>query len=84
MGLLKKDHGTINILGKEITHQNYNFRRDIGAIVDSPAHYHDLTGKENLLIHCYLKNISTNDIDRVLKIVEYYWMLNTIKSHNIP
>ncbi|WP_448563619.1 ATP-binding cassette domain-containing protein [Thalassotalea ganghwensis] len=79
MGLLKRDSGTFKIFNNVVASNAVDYRKDIGCIIDSPAQYGELTGGENLTIHCHLKNIPTSDIDRVLAIVD----LQGAKHHKV-
>lgn len=70
LGLIKPSKGRIRILGRELTSRS---RLDIlaqtGSLIESPAYYGHLTGRENLQVICTLKNISETEISRVLHIV---------------
>ncbi len=70
LGLVKPTAGSMELSGKEITPKN---RLDIlsqtGSLIESPAYYGHLSGKENLQIICTLKNVPETEIGRVLKIV---------------
>ena len=46
MGMLKPDHGTIQVLDLDVPHQQ--LLNDIGYMAQSDALYTDLTGEENL------------------------------------
>ena len=70
LGLVRPTAGSMELSGKEITPKN---RLDIlsqtGSLIESPAYYGHLSGKENLQIICTLKNVPETEIGRVLKIV---------------
>lgn len=68
-GLLDADCGQVHVLGLDIRHQRQQILRQIGALVESPALYPNLTGEECLTIACALKQVNRRDIDRVLDIV---------------
>ncbi|MFC6439264.1 ABC transporter ATP-binding protein [Bowmanella sp. JS7-9] len=69
-GLLRADAGKAEVLGMDITRQRLPVLAQIGALVESPALYPNLTAAECLSIACRLKNVSLRDIDRVLDVVE--------------
>ena len=70
LGLVKPTAGNITILGKEVTSKNrLSILSSTGSLIESPAYYGHLSGKENLQIICTLKNVPETEIPRVLQIV---------------
>lgn len=70
LGLVKPTHGKITILGKEVNEKNrLAVLSSTGSLIEAPAYYGHLSGKENLQIICTLKNVPETEIDAVLKIV---------------
>lgn len=70
LGLVKPTHGNIYVLGKQVREKNrLAILRNTGSLIESPAYYGHLTGRENLRIVCTLKDIPEKDIDRVLQVV---------------
>ena len=70
LGLIRPTEGKIQSLGKEVCSRNrLSILSDTGSLIESPAYYGHLTGKENLQIICTLKNVPEKDISRVLSIV---------------
>ncbi|MDO4943020.1 MAG: ATP-binding cassette domain-containing protein [Lachnospiraceae bacterium] len=70
LGLIKPTEGQISILGKEVNLKNrLEILTQTGSLIESPAYYGHLSGKENLQIICTLKDVPEQEIDRVLKIV---------------
>ena len=70
LGLIRPTEGKIQILGKEVcSRSRLSILSDTGSLIESPAYYGHLTGKENLQIICTLKNVPEKDISRVLSIV---------------
>ncbi|GAA0068555.1 lantibiotic protection ABC transporter ATP-binding protein [Clostridium sardiniense] len=65
-GLLYKTSGEVFFNGHEFTR---NDLKDIGALIESPALYDNLTAIENLKVHTKLLNIPDKRIQEVLKIV---------------
>lgn len=70
LGLVKPSLGYMSIFDKEMTEKNrLSILKDTGSLIESPAYYGHLSGKENLQIICKLKNVSERDINRVLSLV---------------
>lgn len=70
LGLVKPSHGRMRILGVDVTPKNrLAILGSTGSLIESPAYYGHLSGKENLQIICTLKNVPETEIDRVLKTV---------------
>ncbi len=46
-GLIRDDGGKIKVLGSDVT-QTREYLREVGAIVEAPSMFKDLTGRENL------------------------------------
>ncbi len=70
LGLVKPTKGSIHVLGKPVQEKNrLAILRNTGSLIESPAYYGHLTGRENLRIICTLKAIPEEDIDRVLQVV---------------
>ncbi len=70
LGLVKPDEGSAEILGRTLNDENrLAVLKETGSLIESPSYYAHLTGRENLEIVCLLKQISANQIDKVLHIV---------------
>lgn len=70
LGLVKPTEGHIQIFGKEINSKNrLTILSETGSLIEAPAYYSHLSGKENLQIVCTLKNVPEKEIQRVLHIV---------------
>ena len=65
-GLLRPTNGEIIINGHPWSRKDL---KDIGALIESPALYGNLTAYENLLVHAKLLNLPDSRIKEVLKIV---------------
>jgi len=50
LGLVKPSSGQVSVLGHDVPRQREQALRKVGAIVDAPAFYDNLTGLENLRI----------------------------------
>ncbi|KYH34268.1 putative ABC transporter ATP-binding protein YxlF [Clostridium tepidiprofundi DSM 19306] len=66
-GLLYPSSGEIIIDGHEWSRKDLKY---IGALIESPAFYGNLTAVENLKVHAKLLNIPDSRIDEVLYIVD--------------
>lgn len=70
LGLIRPTKGHIKIFGREVNEKNcLAILTQTGSLIESPAYYGHLTGRENLQIICTLKNVPERDIDRVLEVV---------------
>jgi ABC-type multidrug transport system ATPase subunit len=49
LNLLKTGEGSIHIFGQELQKNRISILSQIGSLIEQPAIYHHLTGKENLL-----------------------------------
>lgn len=70
LGLTKPTKGTIFVLGKNVTQKNrIELLRNTGSLIESPAYYGHLTGRENLELVASLKQVSKKQIDELLGVV---------------
>ena len=69
-GLLRADAGDIEVLGMDVRTQRKAILMQIGAIVDAPSLYPNLTAEEFLRIGCTIKGLPWHHIDRVLALVD--------------
>jgi len=70
LGLIRPTGGHIMILGREVNPKNrLSILAKTWSLIESPAYYGHLSGKENLQIICTLKDVPFQEADRVLKIV---------------
>jgi ABC-2 type transport system ATP-binding protein len=70
LNLLKTDQGSIHIFGLELQSNRINILSEIGSLIEQPAIYHHLTGKENLLNRAMLLQVNENRVDEMLKLVQ--------------
>lgn len=66
-GLLHPSSGEITVFGKPWLRRHL---ARIGALIESPALYGNLTAKENLLVHTKLMGLSKDNIDAALETVD--------------
>jgi lantibiotic transport system ATP-binding protein len=69
LGLLRADEGHIEILGKSMARDRIAIARGTGALVETPAHYEHLTGRENLDVTRRLLGLAASAVNRVLELV---------------
>lgn len=70
LGLTKPTAGSISVLGKPVNqHNRIELLKNTGSLIESPAYYGHLTGRENLALIASLKQVASDQIDDVLQIV---------------
>ncbi|WP_394694326.1 ATP-binding cassette domain-containing protein [Hyphobacterium sp.] len=70
LGLIRRDAGSIRIAGHDLASNRRAALARVGSIVETPALYLNLTGRQNLAVTCHMRGIGKTDIDRVLDIVD--------------
>ncbi|MGL5353617.1 MAG: ABC transporter ATP-binding protein [Clostridium sp.] len=69
--LVKPTVGEVEVFGTVMTSKSYEILKRIGAIIEYPEFYNNLTAKENLEIHCeYMGYHNEKEIDKILKLVK--------------
>lgn len=68
-GLLRADHGEIEVLGMDVRTERKAILSQVGAIVDAPSLYPNLSATEFLRIGCSIKRLPCAEIGRVLDMV---------------
>ena len=69
LGLIKPDDGSIHIFGRPLQPNRMDILAHTGSLVEAPALYPHLTGRENLELIRRLTGGSRKEIDRVLAVV---------------
>lgn len=70
LGLVKPTHGRVAVMGKPMDDRNrLSVLKDTGSLIESPAYYGHLSGRDNLLLIASLKQVPEGQVDDVLKIV---------------
>src|SRR5580698_5778422 len=69
LNLLQIQEGTINVFGKELQSNRIEILSQIGSLIEQPAIYSHLTGRENLLNRALLLQVSTKRVDEMLALV---------------
>ena len=70
LGLLKPNNGQVTIFGKSIHKERLEILGRLGAMVEQPAFYPHLTGRENLEIVRRLRGLDKSSITDALAIVK--------------
>ncbi|PWK76588.1 ABC-2 type transport system ATP-binding protein [Mucilaginibacter oryzae] len=69
LNLLKPDAGDIFVFGQDIKSQRISILSQIGSLIEQPAIYQHLTGKENLLNRALLLGVPAQRVDDMLALV---------------
>jgi lantibiotic transport system ATP-binding protein len=69
LGLLKNQHGKLEIFGKEFSSHRIEILKRLGSLIEQPSLYLHLTAKENLDIYRLIYKVDRSRINEVLKIV---------------
>jgi len=70
LNLLKTQHGSIHIFEQEIKKNRISILAQIGSLIEQPAIYQHLSGKENLLNRALLLQIPASRVDEMLSLVQ--------------
>src|SRR5580698_5754788 len=70
LGLQRPDRGLVSLFGQPLKDRRIAALRRVGSMVESPAPYPHLTGRENLEIHRRLLNLPKSCIDEALETVD--------------
>lgn len=69
LNLLQTDNNQVFLFGKEFKNNRTNILSRIGSLIEQPAIYHHLTGRENLKNRAQLLEIPTSRINDILALV---------------
>jgi ABC-2 type transport system ATP-binding protein len=69
LNLLKSGQGSIHIFDKELQSNRISILSQIGSLIEQPAIYLHLSGKENLMNRALLLEVSEQRVDEMLKLV---------------
>ena len=70
LGLIKPDQGEVKVLGQRMNRQNIEIFKKIGALVENPSLYPNLTGEENLEVTRRMLDLPRANIGHVLRLVK--------------
>lgn len=69
LSLIRPDAGDVEIFGKSVTTLKNQTLRSVGAMIEEPAFYRNISGRRNLRLLANLEGIPTGRIDEVLELV---------------
>ncbi|MDP9048488.1 MAG: ABC transporter ATP-binding protein [Bacteroidota bacterium] len=69
LNLLQTQEGSIHVFEQELQKNRINILSQIGSLIEQPAIYHHLSGKENLLNRALLLQIPAKRVDEMLDLV---------------
>ncbi|MBD8847088.1 ABC transporter ATP-binding protein [Priestia megaterium] len=69
LGLMKPTEGEVELFGKTFSNSRLEILKRIGALVEAPSYYRNLTGYENLRLSSKILGVSEQRIHEVLDIV---------------
>ena len=70
VGLIRNDAGTVRIAGHDLRKQRTRALASVGAVVETPALFPNLTGRENLALTARVLNHDRAEVERVLEVTE--------------
>jgi ABC-2 type transport system ATP-binding protein len=70
LGLVRPDGGTLRLFGEDVHHRHSRALRRVGAIVDGPAFYPGMSGRDNLRFFQMIgRGQGPGELDRVMETV---------------
>ncbi len=83
--LWKPTEGSVELFGKSITPDSYEFLRRMGSIIEFPTFYDHLSGKENLRLHReYMGYYHPGSVENALEMLELSEAANiTVKKYTL-
>ncbi|MBE9586031.1 ABC transporter ATP-binding protein [Mucilaginibacter sp. JRF] len=70
LNLLKTDEGSISVFGKDLNRNRIEILSKIGSLIEQPAIYLHLTGRENLVNRVGLLQLPASRVDEMLELVQ--------------
>ena len=70
LNLLQTGEGKVLIFGKDLKHNRIDILSNIGSLIEQPAIYSHLSGKENLLNRALLLRVPATRVNAILKLVD--------------
>jgi len=70
LGLLRPQSGTVRLLGHDLRRARIAAMRRVGALIENPSLYDQLSGRANLDITRSLLGLPRGEVDRVLELVD--------------
>ncbi len=82
--IMKPDSGEIFICGKNLTKEHTDAISNIGALIENPSLYPNMSGYDNLKIFATLSNVDKNRIDEVIKLINLGNSIsNKVKTYSL-
>lgn len=73
LGLIAPSDGTVSIMGTELTGNQHIVPDNVGAIIENPAFYPYMSGRDNLVAHAKMVGgVPGSRVDDMLKLVNLY------------
>lgn len=69
LGLIAPSQGSVEVFGQPLAGNEKRVLRNVGAIVESPAFYPYLSGRDNLLVLAKLGRIDSRKVDEAIELV---------------
>lgn len=85
LGLIAPTEGTVSIMGTPLTGNQHIVPDNVGAIIENPAFYPYMSGRDNLIAHAKMVGgVSNSRVDDMLKLVNLYERSNDkFKSYSL-
>lgn len=73
LGLITPSAGSVSIMGTPVASSQHTVADNVGAIIENPAFYPYLSGRDNLVAHAKMVgNVANGRIDELLKMVNLH------------
>ena len=69
VGLIKQNEGTVEICGKDLDRRREEALANVGAVVENPAIYKFLSGRENLMQIARVRKVSKEEVQELIDLV---------------
>ena len=85
LNLWKPSMGAVEIFGKEINEKSYDIFKRMGSIIENPVFYEDLSGYENIKLHCeYMGYYNEGSIEESMKLLSVSpYDKKTVKKYSL-
>lgn len=85
LGLIEPSGGTVSIMGTQLTGNQHIVPENVGAIIENPAFYPYLSGRDNLVAHAKMVGgVTPARVDEMLKLVNLFERANDkFKSYSL-
>src|SRR5574344_2629139 len=69
VGLISPNEGDIVICGSSVLKDKEKALKNVGAVVENPELYKYLSGRENLMQIARIRNVSKDEVDKLIELV---------------